>query len=348
MVMIVHAISHWRGPREGDLIYEVLQIGWIGVDLFFVLSGFLITRQLVAEPDRFGWFYVKRIARIFPLYYAVLAGLCALNLLPLPDLFSRVAADVWENVWVYALFLANFARYLGVDAAERVLGQSWSLAVEEQFYLLWPFAFALLGPARLRVAIPMIIVALAVARFVIVGEVGYWFIYVFPLTHADGLLVGSLIALHEDRARRSGRIAAPAFLLLCGVVVAIMILGADTHIRSEVVQKVGFLAIALMFGAFVVVLLQQGRIASLIDNPPLVLLGRYSYAIYLLHIPVLVVANQVPVPEGIGWWTAAFAVYTAVMLGIGWLSWTLLEAPAARVIRSVYLSRAGASRLTPA
>src|ERR1700733_691121 len=167
--------------------------GWFGVDLFFALSGFLITGILLdtrQADNYFGAFYARRILRIFPLYYAVLtAVLVAAGLKhPRPNGVPLVADEK-----LYFLYLTNWLALWKGKWGPNMLGHFWSLAVEEQFYLIWPFCVWWLIPRKL---ITMAIVASSVALLVRICWVAHsgpsQAIVMSTLTRMDSLLCGAL------------------------------------------------------------------------------------------------------------------------------------------------------------
>src|SRR5262249_7856054 len=190
-------VSRWAG------------FGWMGVDLFFVLSGFLITGILLnarPQPHYFRNFYVRRVLRIFPLYYGVLLALFVVA----PLIFS--AAGLWPRVTQmlgkyasdYEVIRANqawlwlYAVNLGSGVEWSFLAGFWSLAVEEHFYLVWPFVVWWLRSPRLIAACVGCAVLALVIRVVLwragwAGELR--FLYEFTLCRMDGLALGALLAV---------------------------------------------------------------------------------------------------------------------------------------------------------
>ncbi|HEX6051682.1 MAG TPA: acyltransferase, partial [Gemmatimonadaceae bacterium] len=162
LVLVCHVAWDFSSPSymERGLI-EVARAGWIGVDLFFVLSGFLITGILLdtrGGPKYFRHFYVRRTLRIFPLYYAILVGVFVITPLVAATRDRRWFTDIVDQqgwFWTYTsnVFLAVTGRWEQTG----ILGHFWSLAVEEQFYLIWPAVVLLLSPRQLRTACGVIL-----------------------------------------------------------------------------------------------------------------------------------------------------------------------------------------------
>src|ERR1051326_5357564 len=163
---------------------------WVGVDLFFVLSGFLITGILLKSRDSAGYFrifYMRRFFRIFPLYYSCLAAALLVSAAFYSDVTPKL--DLSWNL----LYLANIRLALH-GWAWRPVSHLWSLSVEEQFYLVWPTVIFLLPRRHTLSAISAIFVAFLALRqvfaFLIVGHREF----VFGVLHLDGLLLGAALA----------------------------------------------------------------------------------------------------------------------------------------------------------
>jgi peptidoglycan/LPS O-acetylase OafA/YrhL len=264
--------------------------GWMGVDLFFVLSGFLITGILLdtkEQPRYFTNFYARRALRIFPLYYTMLAVLLLLT----PWLHLQ-----WHlGHLAYLFYAGNIAYNLNSDLATVRPAVSflhlWSLAVEEQFYLIWPLV-VLLVASRRRLA--WVCGGLSVVGLMLrVGlvlwlphDAAYEWSYGQLPTHMDGLLYGALAAIWVraqpvDVALRGARKILPwAFAVM---VVVIGLNGPDFH--STAMILIGFPALAATFACVVLFALKQGSVVNRIGNVrSLRFVGRYSYGMYVYHI----------------------------------------------------------------
>lgn len=318
--------------------------GWVGVDLFFVLSGFLITGILLGtrgRPDYFRNFYIRRALRIFPLYYGAL--LIVYGLLPLAGVLTPVdLGRVWElQAWNWA-HCSNVA--MGLDPNhlynERVnFSHFWSLAVEEHFYLAWPVVVWLTPTRRLgTVCVGIVLFAVAVRS---VAEFGFaapnWFFKQTPC-RIDSLAVGGLLAV----AARSGRLgeyrvrmALVAGLIGVGLVVLFVNLRC-LAVHHWLTRSVGFTVLAVFFASVIglaVTVRPSSRTWRLLANPVLCFFGTYSYGIYVIHgmlTPVL--GAWTPAEE----WIAAtgspalgsfgvFAVRVAISVTLAVVSWHLYE-----------------------
>ena len=263
-------------------------LSWCGVDLFFTLSGFLIGGILIDKRDspRFARiFYLRRAARILPLYYVTLAVAGLALALHIPGSFHLFPP------WVYALFLTNFAIGFSGNWDWLPLSVLWSLAVEEQFYLSAPWVVRMLRPGRLPWVLASIVALAEAARvaFVTASPARHFFPFVLPPFRVDGLALGFLAAW---TARCDPSAPLRAFLcknwpILAGCGVGAM--GALALLRpaegAPILNCLGYLAIAAVFAliVFVVFVPKPPMLARVLEFRPLVNLGRHSYFVYLWH-----------------------------------------------------------------
>lgn len=343
-VVVVHAF--YRGPDSGlsGAAAELVILGWAGVDLFFVLSGFLITSILIeakGKPAFFRDFYVKRFGRIFPLYYAILIAFLALSLVEIPKV-SGMLDNYVAHWWAYFLFVSNLGELFGWHL-NNPLGPAWSLAVEEQYYLVWPALVWWLDLRKLKIVAPALLVGLTALRWVLMDHVAPTGIYHFTLTHADGILTGSIIALYRNEVARNIRWFRLALPALAVVLACIFITAGTTHYENAVVQRFAYLPLALFFGSFMVTAMASRNLSTALSAQPLRIVGKYSYCIYLIHWPLLLVFDQLPLPGGVIAWTGFVLLFTALVTGIAAISWNVLEKPAAAFVRRHGLYRPSAS-----
>jgi peptidoglycan/LPS O-acetylase OafA/YrhL len=343
-VMAYHQTLIAGTPSALDRAFAFLPLGgWAGVDLFFVLSGFLITGILLDSRGGEGYyrsFYARRALRILPLYYAM----AAFSFLVLPHLDHpgavRSAPVAADQGW-YWLLLSNVPIALSGAFRHGVMDVSWSLAIEEQFYLAWPLVVALVPRRRLAG------VCAALAGFSLLWRAGALLLGAGPVAvlvltpgRLDGLAVGALVAVAARGPGGLDRLRAwlgPAALGAAGVLAAAAAAGGGFDPLRPVMQTAGYTAFVVLAGALLVRTLTATRASALartLERAPLVALGRYSYALYLFHLPVRAVIRDALLARG---WPltvggsyllaqlAFYAVSTAATLALAWASWHLLE-----------------------
>lgn len=255
----------------------VIDHAWLGVDLFFVLSGFLITGVLLRAKRLgprayFRRFYIRRAARIWPLYFLVLGILFALS----PHGYGRYFA-------LTVAMLPNLAAYLGLPILPGA-GPYWSLGVEEQFYLVWPWIVLLCGRRAIVGAGLVVIAAAPLLRALTPAAIeATW-------CRADGLALGSLLAIWYagwDGDRRSaGRLA----LALAGLAAFVSVVGAPFGVNRAGTLSDAFRisqSIALFGGLIVAAVAYSGAPAlGFLRSRFAVATGLYSYCIYVIHRPL--------------------------------------------------------------
>ncbi|MCB2223600.1 MAG: acyltransferase [Actinobacteria bacterium] len=274
---------------------DVVPAGFWGVLLFFVLSGYLITRLLIAERDRTGrvllrGFYLRRALRLLPAL-----GIVCISLL--------VVGIAWSSVLPVIGYYGNYARIAGVDLG--LLTHSWSLAVEEHFYLVWPFVIGFV-PARHRLRVVGGIAVAAIAwRGVAILVLSRGWVYNATDTNAAALLAGCWLAVARPPARRWAGWFVPALLAL----VFVPAFGTD----GPLFAWGGFLAIALSAAAVQFALTRP----SVLEGRVIVWVGKVSYGLYLWH--------YVFVRSDLSTWVALACTLAATTA-----SWYLVEVPIRR------------------
>ena len=341
----------WLRP-EAWLFDVGSRTGWVGVQMFFVLSGFLISGLLEdgkARPHYFGKFYLRRALRILPLYYAVLLlYLFVLPMLPMPGWANL--RFVSEHQGWYWTFLTNFL-FAGPLGWPRLSSHFWTLAVEEQFYLVWPLVVFMVARGRLPKVCLLLLVAGALLRVaLVIHGVPLRVPYLITPTELDGLLVGAYLAatIRQPRSQsfpiRHGRV-----LMFLSIVILLVIGLNDRRLAfgDPAVPLVGFTALAILFGGIVYVAVTEtpsSRTSRALGNPIARFLGRYSYAIYLLHMPIIQLwtapqrAETTLVVDGIPPFLAHLTYIIVVTGGIvlvSLFSWHLIEQPFLR-LRAVF------------
>lgn len=341
MVMYFHLLPDAAWPAQ-LWIKKAVQTGFgSGVDLFFVLSGFLITGILLdgqGSPHYFRNFYMRRMLRIFPLYYGVLA--LVFGILPGLGLVGGASFDAVRSLspwhWAYLSNVVWFLHPFALDSPQIDLRHFWSLAIEEHFYLFWPWIVGFSSPRSLRR------ICLAVFGASLACRLGWalessnafsLFVFLTPC-RLDALAAGGfLAALTHEKDWRKYLPAAKAVFFLSALLLVALVLRMRGH--GEI-RSLSIALVAVMLASGILVALHwpsNAWGARVLGSRFLVFFGKYSYGLYVIH-GLLVPFLQRHLPEGA--WIAAMgsnlggglAVATAkiaVTVPLAMLSWHLYE-----------------------
>ncbi len=332
----VKELDSIRGLAALCIVLYHLWAAWIGVlgsaiDLFFVLSGYLITSIILSHPPSGEFlfaFYARRGLRIWPVYYL--------------SLFLLVAINPWTSrpgslagLPQYLTF-TQFVPYYWSDAEPAFIPafrHTWSLAVEEQFYLIWPALLLLLGRKGVRGAATAVILAAVVMRTL---DFNRWVL----ATNCDGLALGALLAglLHgrlpsEARGRYSCRFAlvglGAAAVWVGGALIMRFVPGGRTGDLTAMVSACRALALNLAFFALVglTVLFADDRRLAFLRDRRLVYIGQISYGLYLYHHIVFMLLDDYTETHGLAGSVALDLAKVAASLAIAALSYRLVEMP---------------------
>jgi peptidoglycan/LPS O-acetylase OafA/YrhL len=340
LLVMVHHFTIYGGPRAtgglDGLFYQAANGSWAGVDVFFALSGFLITGILLDAKGGeryFRSFYARRVLRIFPLYYAALI----LFLIVLPRwAHVAVAAPVDHREAWFWTYLINVKIALDGWRSSFALGHFWSLAVEEQFYLFWPAVVLLVSRrALLRVCLA------CMAGSLLLRAGLHWHghqlaAYVLTPARLDTLAVGAWLAAYirgPGGLAASRRWSTPVFAVTGAAVLALFLWRGPGQ-KDWVMQTVGYTLIACASAALVAVAAGAERgWGRALSKRPLVLFGKYSYALYVFHHPLLFLKptwlSSTLIPPLLGSLLPGRMLFIAggvgASLGIALLSWHAYE-----------------------
>ena len=349
-------------------LYLALHGGWVGLDLMYVLSGFLITGILLktkGKPGYFRQFYVRRALRIFPLFYAFLLVRVALQYTNVPWLALNPAECV-ANFLCLANFWQCYARANEIPFDTGGMIVTWSLAIEGQFYLVWPVVVALASRRWLgRLCVAGVGVAVACRCALTLSHADYWYAYALTPCRMDDLMMGAFVAMavtgdlpRRTLVRRTWLGLAVGVLALAGVVWA----NKGPLVHGRVITMFGYTCAGLVFAAILslVTASQSSGGWPALKVRLLRLVGERGYAIYLFHVPVILVGYDlfrtetvrgvlVPVCEAVGTSVPMYACFflyvVAASMALAWVSWVVVERPCLGLKR--YFPNAGTRMVKP-
>lgn len=313
LVLFGHLVGT-KGFPVSVVTSEISQMAHLGVRIFFVISGYIITLLAMREHSANGRislarFYLRRSLRIFPPFYLYVLCVSVLAFLGVVNLSSVDALAA-------ATYVSNF-KYV----SSWVVAHSWSLSVEEQFYIIWPSIIVLAGWKRAAWAAFLFVLLLPVTR-VLVGITSHHLYSILP-TDADAIATGCVLALQEDRIRRS-----PICGFLIGktqLVALIGVLVAGVAVRNS---YCAFIFLQLSNVAVAVLILAAGSsgtvfVGNMLSAPVLASLGRVSYSLYLWQ--------QVFLDRSVRAWYASFPMNIILAICMGCASFVLIEMPSQKI-----------------
>ena len=340
-------VQHWGGGLP-DFVRRTGAAGSLGVQLFFVLSGFLITGILLRARNRretlgqgtfftIKQFYIRRFLRIFPLYYAFLIVLGALGLAGMATAYVGVTRPFW---W-HALYLTN-VYVVHHNGFPPVTGHFWTLAVEEQFYIVWPWLVLLLPGRWLKAALATTVVLCLGYRLIGIGQ-GWGALAISRLTPSclNSLGGGALLAYFVESSGLTGtRWRRPlGWLAAAGLPCMIggYVLGwpDKTGLGAALLEGIG---VPTVLGWVVVRAAEgfSGVIGGALSARPMVYLGRISYGLYVIHFIVpgmwgMLSEHVVHIPEVLRTGVIGFGLYGVTAVVLASLSWRYFESPLNRL-----------------
>jgi peptidoglycan/LPS O-acetylase OafA/YrhL len=331
---------------------ELLRWGWVGTDLFFALSGFLITGILYdsfGNRHYFRTFYIRRSLRIFPLFYSF--WLLLLLLTPvfhiLWNRYNLAMAAYIGNIFIAGslhhpnptTIIYHSIRHPGV-VQYLTVGHLWTLCVEEQFYLVWPAVVFLIRSRR--TLLTLCLAALALLPLIRLGfahlrpdllQTG--FLYNSTWSHSDALLAGASLALWlRGPCPAPNRLRLGAIVTLCVsiILIATTISLPDAPDDDFRICTYGFSLVALASVSFLVIALSSKWLAVVLETRPMIATGRITYGLYFFHaLPILFVTGVLAHTTS---HAAAYLVIATTFVGtyaVAWCSYRFLEAPFLRL-----------------
>lgn len=311
--------------------------GWLGVDLFFVLSGYLITGILLKTLGTKHYlrnFYIKRILRIFPLYYLTLIVLLLVlpALLHKPQIFDYYTT---HQFWLWT-FLENWLYIFNPPTGLGILNHFWSLAVEEQFYLVWPFILLLLKkPKYILIFLSLVLLLVMAARLYIwinqIENLSYYNLYTF--SRIDGICIGCMVALIQKMA--------PHFLSSNTTLIVVTFAGLNFlfdfinqlhQFSFPFLATIGYTTFAMLFGLLVNEATARNNkwINLIFTNSILKFFGKISFGLYVFHWPIYLLLKPA-VEKWLKMYIHSYVYFitsfflTAIAVGVSILSYQLFE-----------------------
>lgn len=346
-VLLTHSTFLFSNNPLTHYLLPPVIFGWWGVDLFFVLSGFLITGILLetrAAPNRAGAFYARRMLRIFPIYYLCLGVVLAVSLYS-TWVSSLLPYRSGADIAAYLLYFQNWIPFWhSLTLQPSLLGHFWSLAVEEQFYLIWPWIVWRAAP---KTVLGLCVVGAACALLLRVALVSHFgphlWIHCLTITRGEGLLIGSALAVLNSGERRISPKLLGAMAVGGAAIVAIAIARDPAELSNTdagpYMYTICVSGLALLFGALVGA--SQFSVPILtpaLQSAWLRKFGKYSYGLYVYHIPLYQLTSYL-LSRFLGWQPPLanrYALIELVLLigltyAVAYLSFRFIESPLLRL-----------------
>src|SRR5690242_7470562 len=346
MVLLLHFVGNMQPTNAVErAIVAVTNYGSYGVELFFILSGFLITGILYDarnEPRYFRNFYMRRVLRIFPLYYGVLALVFIVAPL-IPMLRGETLEYLVDRQWWAWLYGVNIYIALQGDWSFSYLEHLWSLCIEEHFYFFWPVAVYLMARRPRLLIVASLSIAFAAMAARLTGSLmglSWWTTYVLTPFRLDGLALGAFLAVMARQPRGLERLARalPPMVAVAGGLLAVTFVWTRLVSREglELVQPVRAALILMLLACLLVwtlILPERSAISRFFCSRAMVFLGTYSYGLYVYHHFVsyylAVTHAALELTDWLGSHSAAVALQATLgasaSLALAYLSYELFE-----------------------
>jgi peptidoglycan/LPS O-acetylase OafA/YrhL len=335
-----------------------LPCGWLGVQLFFVLSGFLITDILLRMKEKlprrefFIKFYGRRFLRIFPLYYFYLALLVALIFLVpalgLKGLNAEIGSKFFNQIWVAVFYVYDFFHASSFFARSRFFTHLWSLSVEEQFYLIWPLLIFLTPREKFKqlclTSIGLGFVFRLALTLVYRAQLFPYLlsdpqqaVNVFPLSHLDAFAFGAYISRFEIPRPRLQLLALTVAIPALGLIsdylakgVITSALGYDLPMTGYYKEVWGYSLWNYLFAVLIYCVARENFLTSILELAPMRYLGKISYGLYVYHYGVIAIMVAFFKTYELDYSLRSFEMFAAalgVTLIVASLSFHVLEKP---------------------
>ena len=341
LVLLHHYVYQLHAPVPQPftaVLLFVAKLGWSGVDLFFILSGFLIGGILVDARDSanyYSTFYIRRAFRILPIYLLLVFIGFLLTQMGEHGAANRSGISLHAAPWLYYLtftqnfFFASHAEVLWY------LQITWSLAVEEQFYLTLPLLVRKISKEKLLAVAVGMVLFFSVLRSVLyaIHDITPMQSYVLPFCRFDSLFIGVACALLLRNTAWTSRFQKHPWLLLAGTIFfggSFFLMNHNLWERNLLLHTAGFTLVGLFYASTMLLVLTRPRLllSRALTYKPLMRLGTISYCVYLIHGPVLVIVDQIAQSRlGLSELEIGIAVLVgaAMTLLIAQASWTFFE-----------------------
>lgn len=309
--------------------YGFVRGGYLGVDLFFALSGFLITSLLANEIERngrvqFKLFYIRRFLRLYPALFVMVAA---------TGLVWKLAPRA--NVSYFRMALAALFYHANFFPLGNPLSHTWSLSTEEQYYIVWPLFLSLIWSPRLRrwflvPTLAIILGAIGVRKYMLLHHYTDLQIYLFPFARMDSLVTGATaaLALRKEAVIRLAERSQRALKFTGFAALAIFVYFV-CRVSRVWLELWGYTVVALVCSALVASVVLVGPAASalnrMLSSRPMVYFGRRSYGIYLYHFPVFDICERLRVQHSTANYIGVTFLRFTLAIGIALLSYEFIE-----------------------
>ena len=320
----------------------IASISWVSVDMFFVLSGFLITSILLRtreSPHYFKNFYVRRILRILPLYYLalfIIFVICPNFSIGSTSDFSKIYDNkFWFLFYIQNIYIATRHEFFAFG-----INDLWTLAIEEQFYIVWPLFIYFIQKKWLKATAITIITMVLLMRIVLVcNDVNWSFNYYFTLCRIDSICFGALgaILLHENYTKQQLTTIVRILTIISITGLGIIFYKQEGFLISQnYTSSIGFTFIDALF--FVLIIkLASGKMSILkkmFEFPFLRFIGKISYCMYIIHNPLIQFSKLyiIPITKTNDFFYRSLTgnivfviIYLCIIISISLISWHLFE-----------------------